>query len=208
MWACLSLQLMPVQKDGGIFIQLFHRPGYRWHCSWFVPPLISHLPIFLLLYFPSHPIPGIEPMRRKVAGNMSFSAISCSFFKLLFQVTWKFVFSVLSIFMVIFFFFFCQVMTQSGLAMALIFHTAFPSTSLVYSSKLLLSSKRYFSTSCWMEAMVGVEVSTANRTECGKDNVAPLIVSVKKFYSNAVTPIHLCIIYGCSHAIRAHLSNC
>lgn len=107
-----------------------------------------------------------------------------------------------------FFFFFCQVMTQSGLAMALIFHTAFPSTSLVYSSKLLLSSKRYFSTSCWMEAMVGVEVSTANRTECGKDNVAPLIVSVKKFYSNAVTPIHLCIIYGCSHAIRAHLSNC
>lgn len=197
---------MPVQKDGGIFIQFFHRPKYRWYCSWFIPPLISHLPIFLLLYFSSHLIPGIEPMSRKVAECLNFSAISCSFFKLLFQVTWKFVFIVLSIFMMIFFFL-SEVMMQSGLAMVPIFHTTFPSTSLMYSSKLLLSSKRYFSTSCWMEAVVGMEVSTANRTECGKGNMAPLIVFVKQLYLNAVTPIHLRIIYGCSHAIRAHLSS-
>lgn len=197
---------MPVQKDGGIFIQFFHRPKYRWYCSWFIPPLISHLPIFLLLYFSSHLIPGIEPMIRKVAECLNFSAISCSFFKLLFQITGKFVFSVLSIFMMIFFF---SVWSDDAVwfGHGTHFHTTFPSTSLMYSSKLLLSSKRYFSTSCWMEAVVGMEVSTANRTECGKGNVAPLIVFVKQLYLNAVTPIHLRIIYGCSHAIRAHLSS-
>lgn len=116
-------------------------------------------------------------------------------------------FSLCSPFLWWFFFFLSEVMMQSGLAMVPIFHTTFPSTSLMYSSKLLLSSKRYFSTSCWMEAVVGMEVSTANRTEYGKGNVAPLIVFVKQLYLNAVTPIHLRIIYGCSHAIRAHLSS-
>lgn len=54
--ACLSSQLILVQKSDGIFTLLFHRSEYRWHCSWHIPTLISHLPIFLLLCFPSHPI--------------------------------------------------------------------------------------------------------------------------------------------------------
>lgn len=52
-WACSFSQLIAMESEDEILVLLFHRSGYRWHGSLFIPPLICHFPLLLLLYFPA-----------------------------------------------------------------------------------------------------------------------------------------------------------
>lgn len=135
--------LIPVWKDDEIFTLLFCRPWNRYHCSWHIPPLTSHHPNFLLLCFPLHPIPHVDPICHLWSqGGLSFSAINCSFFKLLSGYMKTALFSMCSPFL--WWDSWRQKWWQSGLATALLPSCAHRSLSSPLSATFLPTAEWWF----------------------------------------------------------------